>query len=180
VATKVVHVSDLSGREAEDEGQLGRLVVLEHPDIGEPATLEVFPDEVADLQIAERLVRLEYYAPGERRAQQLTVTADQFNALAGDEGMRALLVRAITTAHERRGEVAQPARRQRRGAGGSGRGKVNYATLDHAGEPHRGRITEAEKELVRNNLEAVNRRLRDSGMRQIDPSDPTMRERYGL
>lgn len=29
MATKVVHVSDLSGREAEDEGQLGRLVVLE-------------------------------------------------------------------------------------------------------------------------------------------------------
>jgi hypothetical protein len=63
VATKVVHFSDLSGREAEDEGQLGRLVVLEHPDIGEPATLEVFPDEVSDLQSAERLVRLEYYAP---------------------------------------------------------------------------------------------------------------------
>jgi len=181
VATKVVHVSDLSGREAEDEDQLGRLVVLEHPDVGEPATLEVFPDEVADLKSAERLVRLEYYPPGERRAQQLTVTADQFNALAGDEDMRALLVRAITTAHERRGEGAQPARRQRRGAaGGSGRGKVNYATLEHAGEPHRGRITEAEKELVRNNLEAVNQRLRESGMREIDPSDPTMRERYGL
>jgi len=181
VATKVVHVSDLSGREAEDEGQLGRLVVLEHPDIGEPATLEVFPDEVADLQSAERLVRLEYYPPGERRPQQFTVVVDQFNALAGDEDMRTLLVRAITTAYERRGEGAQPARRQRRGAGGgSGRGKVNYATLEHAGEPHRGRITEAEKELVRNNLDAVNRRLRESGMREIDRSDPTMRERYGL
>jgi hypothetical protein len=178
VATKVVHFSDLSGREAEDEGQLGRLVVLEHPDIGEPATLEVFPDEVADLQSAERLVRLEYYPPGERRAQQLTVTADQFNALAGGEDMPALLIQAITTAHERQGETAQPARR--RSAGGSGRGKVNYATLEHAGEPHRGRITEAEKELVRDNLDAVNRRLRESDMREIDPSDPTMRERYGL
>jgi hypothetical protein len=180
VATKVVHVSDLSGREAEDEDQLGRLVVLEHPDVGEPATLEVFPDEVAGLQGAERLVRLEYYPPGERRAQQLTVTADQFNDLAKGEDMQALLVRAITTAHERRGEGAQPARRQRRGAGGSGRGKVNYASLEHAGEPHRGRLTEAEKELVRNNLEAVNQRMRESGMREIDPSDPTMRERYGL
>jgi hypothetical protein len=178
VATKVVHFSDLSGREAEDEGQLGRLVVLEHPDIGEPATLEVFPDEVADLQSAERLVRLEYYPPGERRAQQLTVTADQFNALAGGEDMPALLIQAITTAHERQGEAAQPARR--RGAGGSGRSKVNYATLEHAGEPHRGRITEAEKELVRDNLDAVNRRLRESGMREIDASDSTMRDRYGL
>jgi hypothetical protein len=180
VATKVVHVSDLSGREAEDEGQLGRLVVLEHPDVGEPATLEVFPDEVADLQSAERLVRLEYYPPGERRAQQLTVTADQFNALAKGEDMQALLVRTITTAHERRSEGAQPARRPRRGAGGSGRGKVNYASLEHAGEPHRGRLTEAEKELVRDNLDAVNQRLRESGMREIDPNDPTMRERYGL
>jgi hypothetical protein len=68
----------------------------------------------------------------------------------------------------------------RRGAGGPSRGKVNYATLEHAGEPHRGRITEAEKELVRDNLEAVNRRLRQSGMREIDPSDLTMREQYGL
>jgi len=34
--------------------------------------------------------------------------------------------------------------------------------------------------LVRDDLEAVNRRLRDSGMREIDRSDPTMRERYGL
>jgi hypothetical protein len=180
LATKVVHVSDLSGREAEDENQLGRIVVLEHPDIGEPATLEVFPDEVADLQSAERLVRLEYYPPGERRAQQLTIPIDQFNALAKDEEMRALLVRAITAAHERRGEGAQPARRGRRGAGAAGRGKINYASLEHAGEPHRGRITEAEKELVRNNLEAVNRRLRESGMREIDTSDPTMRDRYGL
>jgi hypothetical protein len=94
--------------------------------------------------------------------------------------MQALLVRTITAAHERRDEGAQLPRRQRRSAGGSGRGKVNYATLEHAGEPHRGRITEAEKELVRDNLEAVNQRLRDSGMREIDPSDPTMRDRYGL
>jgi hypothetical protein len=180
VATKVVHFSDLSGREAEDEGQLGRLVVLEHPDIAEPATLEVFPDEVADLKGAERLVRVEYYPPGERRAQQLTVAVDEFNALAKGEDMRALLVRVITAGHERRSEGAQPARRQRRSVGGSGRGKVNYATLEHAGEPHRGRITEAEKELVRDNREAVNQRLRDSGMREIDASDPTMRDRYGL
>ena len=67
MATKVVHVSDLSEREAEDEGQLGRLVVQEHPDIAEPATLEVFPEEVADLRSAGRLLRLEYYLPGERR-----------------------------------------------------------------------------------------------------------------
>jgi hypothetical protein len=65
-------------------------------------------------------------------------------------------------------------------AGRSGRGKVNYATLEHAGEPHRGRITEAEKELVRKNLDQINRRLRDAGQREIDPADQAMRDRYDL
>ncbi len=178
MATKVIHVSDLSGRQAEDESELGRLVVLEHPDIAEPATLEVFPDEVASLESAERLVRLEYYPPGEPKPQQLTVPVDQFNALAKDGEMRTLLVQAITTAHERRSQTASPARRRQ--SGSDSRAKVNYATLEHAGEPHRGRITEAEKELVRGNLDKINERLRESGKREIDPSDPEMRQRYGL
>ncbi len=176
MATKVVHVSDLSGREA-DENQLGRLVVLEHPDIAEPAHLEVLPDEVANLQSAERLVRLEYYPPGTRKPETLTVPADQFNALAKDEEMRAILVRAITSAHQQRGQTAAATRT----AGSrAARGKVNYASLEHAGEPHRGRITDAEKQLVREHLEEVNERLAAEGLRTIDPSDPTMRERYGL
>jgi hypothetical protein len=33
---------------------------------------------------------------------------------------------------------------------------------------------------VRDNLEQVNKRLRQSGLREIDPADPTMRDRYGL
>jgi hypothetical protein len=58
--------------------------------------------------------------------------------------------------------------------------QVNYASLEHAGESHRGRITQAEKDLVRDNLEQINKRLRQSGLREIDPADPTMRDRYGL
>ena len=176
MAVKVVHVSDLSDRQGGEE-ELGRLVVLEHPDIGEPATLEVFAEEVEGLQSAERIVRLQWTPPGARQPQTLTVPQAQFDALAQDGDMKAVLVRAITTAHERAG-TGRAATRPRRGAGG--RGKVNYASLEHAGEPHRGRITEAEKELVRGNLDKVNKRLRDQGMREIDPSDATMRERYGL
>ena len=41
MAVKVVHVSDISGREA-DEQELGKLVVHEHPDYAAlPVTLEV-------------------------------------------------------------------------------------------------------------------------------------------
>jgi hypothetical protein len=50
--------------------------------------------------------------------------------------------------------------------------------LGARGEPHRGRITQAEKDLVRDNLEQINKRLRQSGLREIDPADPTMRDRY--
>jgi hypothetical protein len=34
--------------------------------------------------------------------------------------------------------------------------------------------------LVRGNLEEINAPLRQAGLREIDPNDPTMRERYGL
>ncbi len=174
MAVKTVHVSDLSGREA-DEADLARLVVIEHPEYKElPATLEVLPDEIEGLQSVERLVQLDYYAPGERRPQRLTITLDQFNALAKDEGMGAVLMRAIAAANEQRGRTAALTR------GRPKRGKVNYASIEHAGEPHRGRITDAEKQLVRDRLDEINERLARDGLRTIDPSDPTMRERYGL
>jgi hypothetical protein len=176
VAVKVVHVSDISDRQG-NEDELGRLVVLEHPEIDEPATLEIFPEELEGLQAAERFVRLEWTPPGTSRPEVLTVPQAQFDALAQDGDMGSILRQAITAEHERRGRAQEPSRpRRRTGA----RGKVNYATLEHAGEPHRGRITDAEKELVRNNLDKINKRLRDSGKREIDPNDPGMRERYGL
>jgi hypothetical protein len=58
--------------------------------------------------------------------------------------------------------------------------RIDYTSSEHAGEPHRGRITDAEKEYVRNNLEEVNARLERDGYRTIDPNDPKMAERYGL
>jgi hypothetical protein len=51
---------------------------------------------------------------------------------------------------------------------------------ENAGEPHRGRITDAEKAYVREHFDEVNKRLSDKGMRMIDPADPAMQERYGL
>ena len=108
----------------------------------------------------------------------MVVSLDDFNLLAGAGVMESAVQDALIAKHRSR---------PRSGGGGgasaggrSGRGKVNYATLEHAGEPHRGRITEAEKELVRKNLDQINRRLRDSGLREIDPSDQAMRDRYGL
>ena len=174
MAVKVVHVSDKEGSQEE----LGALEVLEHPDTGEPARLGIFPDEFERLQAADRIVRLRWTAPGSRRPQELTVLQESFDRLAQDRDMKSVLLSAITAEHERRGQTQAP-RRPRRGGGG-GRGKVDYSSPEHAGEPPRGRIIEAEKAYVREHLDEVNQRLRGKGMRTIDASDPTMRERYGL
>jgi hypothetical protein len=178
MAVKVVHVSDISGKEA-DEQSLGRLVVHEHPEYADlPITLEVLPDEIETLQGASRFVTVEWIAPGTRKGERMVVSLDDFNLLAGAGVMESAIQDALIAKHRNRPRSG--------GAGGSapsgrsGRGKVNYATLEHAGEPHRGRITEAEKELVRKNLDTVNRRLRDAGQREIDPADQAMRDRYGL
>ena len=179
MAVKVVHVSDISGKEA-DEQTLGRLVVHEHPEYADlPVTLEVLPEEVEQLQGASRFVTVEWIAPGARKGERMVVSLDDFNLLAGPGVMESAVQDALISKHRTRpraaGSTGGPA-----SAGRSGRGKVNYATLEHAGEPHRGRITEAEKELVRKNLDQINRRLRDAGLREIDPNDQAMRDRYGL
>jgi hypothetical protein len=176
VAVKVIHVSDVSDKQG-SEDELGTLEVLEHPEIGEAARLEIFPDEFQQLQTAERVVRLRWTPPGGRRSQELTVLQAAFDGLAQGGEMKTILLRAITAEHERRGRAPAPRRLRR---GGPARGKVDYASPEHAGEPHRGRITDAEKAYVREHLDEVNARLRAAELREIDPNDATMRDRYGL
>ena len=180
MAVKVVHVSDISGKEA-DEQSLGRLVVHEHPEYADlPVTLEVLPEEIESLQGASRFVTVEWIAPGARRGERMVVSLDDFNLLAGAGVMESAVQDALIAKHRNRPRSSGTGGAGSASGGRSGRGKVNYATLEHAGEPHRGRITEAEKELVRKNLDQVNKRLREAGQREIDPSDQAMRDRYGL
>jgi hypothetical protein len=176
VAVKVVHVSDLSGKQA-DEAEFGKLIVHEHPKYDGPITLEVLPDEIGDFPEDEAYVRIEYVEPGSRSGRRAILSVERFNKLASSGDMNAILMEAVA---ERQGRGQQEAPRRLRAAGRTARGKVNYATLEHAGEPHRGRITEAEKELVRGNLDKVNKRLREARKREIDPNDPEMQRRYGL
>jgi hypothetical protein len=79
--------------------------VLEHPEIGEAARLEMFPDEFQQLQAAERVVRLRWTPPGGRRSQELTVLQAAFDGLAQGTDMKTILLRAITAEHERRGRA---------------------------------------------------------------------------
>jgi hypothetical protein len=173
VATRTIHVSDLTGNVLEDD-QRGKLTIRQHPKFAEtPIELEVAPEEVASLEAAaDEAVIVEYLAPGARRPSSLVVRLEVFDGLA--DNMGAVLMEAVAAQHQAsRGSVAKGQRRSRAD-------RIDYGTIEHAGKPHRGRITDAEKEIVRSNLDEVNKRLRAAGLREIDPSDATLRERYGL
>ena len=180
MGTKVVHVSDISGREGTQD-ELGRLVIHQHPEFQQlPVSLDVLPQEIKSLEAATQLVVLEYFAPGAQRGERMTVTLEDFNRLAPDGvEMKAVVFQALIDQQAGRtaAKAAEPAApRTTRNR----RARVDYATLEHAGEPHRGRITETEKRLVREHLDEINQRLREQGLRQIDPREPAMKERYGL
>ena len=175
MAVKMVHVLDLSGRQA-NEDEFAKLIIHEHPNYKTPITLEVLPEEIGELPEAEQHVSIELIHPGERRGQRTIITLERFNKLVSSQDMNTILMNAVAgSAQPRRGGQVVPLRGRP-----SRKDRVDYASIEYAGRPHRGRITDAEKEIVRNNLDEVNRRLRDAGLREINPDDPTLRERYGL
>jgi hypothetical protein len=95
---------------------------------------------------------------------------EEFNNLAGGLDMEDVI---------RRAGPAYPPRKQARSAPASV-DKLDYSTLEHAGKPHRGNTTDAEKETVRGNLAAIKERLMSDGIRTIDLDNAEHVTRYGL
>lgn len=92
-----------------------------------------------------------------------------------EEALRPFLDKAHP-AQVAQAKTEAPKRQRRRGE----EGKIDYSSPEYAGNPHRGRATEAEAAYVREHLDEVNARLREKGIREINPQDAKMRERYGL
>ena len=184
MGTKTVKFSDLSGQLVEDEDEIGRLIVRDHPDFADAIALDVLPDDLGDLaEETDRFVSLEYFAPGETQSHRFVVRLDDFSALAKAKDMQTLLENALLEQHR---QERQPAagrfrrRGPRRADTEEPRERIDYSSPEHAGTPHRGRVTEAEREYVRAHLDEVNTRLQAQGLRTIDPADPKMQQRYGL
>src|SRR5512135_1621873 len=177
MADRIVKVSDLTG-EIIDEEHLARLVVEGYGDLqGGQITLDVRPEEIEE-EIPEDgdLVVLSYYPPGATAGRRFFMERQDFEKLAPGSDMAQVLASA------RRTQALEEAsgRRGRRRARDAQTEKINYASPEHAGEPHRGRATAAEQEYVRTHLSEVNARLTRDGHRTIDPKDPKMAARYGL
>lgn len=170
---KTVRFSDLSGELITRDDTLARIVIHEHPELGDtPVEIEALADEAAVIEkSALRVAVVEVFLPGEEEPRRVTMDAAAFDKLASDKPMSELLLTA---------RPAKPARRSRAAAAPATPRSISYDTLEHAGEPHKGRITEAERELVRDHLDAINERLAQQGIRTIDPKDPEHISRYGL
>jgi Lsr2 len=59
-------------------------------------------------------------------------------------------------------------------------GKIDYSSPEYAGNPHRGRVTEAEAAYVREHFDEVNARLSREGKPMLDPADEKTKKRYSL
>jgi hypothetical protein len=165
LGSKVTTFSDLTGAEAPKD-KLGRLVVKSHPAFpGTPVYLEALPEEVTGLDKTNlQAVVVEWQPPDEGEPKSYLLSVKDFNALAHGASMSDLLAEA-------------PAAKGRRASSGE---NIDYATLEHAGRPHQGRISPEEAAFVRDNLAAVNERLAREGKRLIDPTNPEHKERYGF
>jgi hypothetical protein len=179
MAVKQIRVSDLTGAEIPNDNQRAQFIIQRHPSYPEGVRLEVLDSEVEDkLHVEQDYVLATYYPSDERgggQGQDVVFTLEEFESLFADFDMSAVLQEA----HAAQEEAQRPRRRGRRGRG-QRRERVDYSSPEHAGEPHRGRITDAEKQYVQENLAEVNARLEREGYRTIDPENSDMAERYGL
>ena len=173
MAVKQVRVSDLSGRQA-DEDQFAKLIVHEHPQYQGPITLDVLPEEIGELPESEQYVAIEVIQPGDRSGQRALLSVDRFNKLAASGDMHSILMNAV--AEQKPQRPPRPGRRGRAARDGQGTGK---RTVEW-GLPHRGRISPEEADYVREHLDEVQALRSERGLPLLDPADPRTKQRYGL
>lgn len=163
-----MRVSDLSKTLMPDDDDEAVALIVEHPVYGTLTLDAVREDIEGKLPDPEAFVGLNI-----NNQRYLMSVTDFNNLFTGGQNPDGVLEQA---AQEQRGQQQTTSRRRSVGAGT----RINYASLEHAGKPHRGTISEAEKEFVRNNLDEINRRNRQNGDPIIDPSDPQTAARYGF
>lgn len=182
MARVTVRVSDISGNRIPDE-QSGTRLIVEHPDFSEPIGLDVLADEVAPYLTDEnsRFVVVSLEDPDNPEQKRYVMSVEEFDRLFQTGDSTSILQEAFETQQQKRESALSSRGRGKRAAASGSTGtreRIDYASPEHAGKPHRGTISEAEKEYVRNNLEQVNRRNREQGFAEIDPNDPRTAARY--
>jgi hypothetical protein len=93
---KTVRFSDLSGQLIMREESLARVVIQEHPELGDgPVEIEVLADEALAIEKETlRVAVLDLYLPGEDLPRRVTIDADAFGALVTEKSVGEMLVGA--------------------------------------------------------------------------------------
>src|SRR5215831_573648 len=93
---KTVRFSDLSGQLIMRDDALARIVIHEHPDLGEgPVEIEALADEALALEKdALRVAVLDVYLPGEDVPRRITMDADAFGATVTEKPVSEMLTAA--------------------------------------------------------------------------------------
>lgn len=180
MAVKQVVVSDISGDEIDDDDHAR--VIVQHPDIAGPVELDVSMAEAAKLtETTLRLVSMTVLEPNKppRTVQMETKVLDR---LFGEVDFDRVLEGA------RRADLASVPPSQRPGrtsstqsSSSAARGeKIDYTASDRFGQLHRGRVTEEEARLVRENRDQASANRQSQGHGPIDFGDPAEIKRYSL
>lgn len=172
MATKQVILSDLSGTELDDSTHTR--VIVRHPDLNFPVSLDISTDEAAKLSNTTlRLVEFDIHEPNKpvRKALIETKALDKlFPKVAFDDVL----------AGAPKAEVKTAAAAPRKAATKSSGERIDPTAPDQFGRLRRGRLTEAEKELVRANPEQASKNRQAQGHPPIDWSSEVEKKRYGI
>jgi hypothetical protein len=174
MGTRTVRFSDLTNKIIDDDDVV-RVIIEQHPALqGGPVEIEVGREEAEAIRKGNlSVVSLKLYQGDGTAPETIIMEIEGFNALAKDMDIADVIRQASPAYPPRKPAVAV-------NSPTTSADKLDYASLEHAGKPHRGKTTEAEKETVRNNLDAINERLKRDGMRTIDLDNPEHVSRYGL
>src|ERR1700722_6169630 len=121
---KTVRFSDLSGQLIMRDDVLARIVIQEHPDLGDgPVEIETLADEALAMEKESlRVAVLDVYLPGEEQPRRVTMDADAFGAMGTEKAD---------------GGVLAAARPGRRGQGGRGAASVEVGSGESSGRRSR-------------------------------------------
>jgi hypothetical protein len=179
---KQVVVSDISNEEIGDD-EHARIVITDHPKLNNntPVELDVSVAEAERFQTSTiELVNITVYEPN-RAPRRVVLEGSTFAELFKGVDMNALVEAGRQVARESgagRGRPAGP--RRARSASPAKADRIDYLSQERFGQLHRGRVTEEEARLVRENLDQANKNRAAAGQPAIDPANEREKARYGL
>lgn len=183
MAKKMMVISDLTGEPIKNDNDAVTIVLWDHPLLEEPVQLDANKSEVTKLKgTGKDYAVVELLSDGGDKTERLVLELSEFEKLFKVEVDEALQG-AEKYSYGRPQAVMQETKRRGRPPGAKTAAKtdkVNYKSVEAAGRPHRGRLTDEEKQVVAHNFDQVNAHLKAAGIREIDLSNAEHVEKYDL